>query len=232
MSVLITDSAETEGGMAEEGPLEPLVIIEAGDEMTSVSQRRGQSGGKPSLKEEGGNKHEDAAAATVCPEPAQAREEENKAEEGKNTDEGQNRRVTQQKEENVKENLEDNEEDVENQLPVDPECSASCQQQAEGTKSPEEDPQQVCGAFFWSVPDTFMTYSVGGFRWVVLFLLPCLFPVSSANPGLPRGAVRAAVHPAGGQAAQRPALLLQDGERGQEEEVPLRAQHHQTGQQR
>lgn len=226
--------------MAEEGPLEPLVIIEEGDETTSVSQRRGQSGpppsepsrgGEPSPKEEeGGNKHEDAAAAaTVRSEPARAREEENRAEEGENTDEEQKGRVTQQKGENVKENPEDDGEDVDNQLPVDPESS---EQQAGGTKSPEEDPQQVCGAFFCSVPDTCDIFYGGRFIWVVLFVLPCLFPVSLANPGLPRGAVRAAVHPAGGQAAQRPALLLQDGERGQEEEVPLRAQHHQTGQPR
>lgn len=162
--------------MAEVGLWEPLIIIETGDIMTSVSEGRGEnssiafdhnSGEKHTVK---GEEHKNEA--TKCSEhhknQSQATEEETEAEESKNTEEENNKCTSQevgQTHEKVNECLEDDGKVSKNQLQVDPECSTSCEQQPEGTNSPEEDAKQVCRPFFCSVSDI-----VRKFIFIVLFL--------------------------------------------------------------
>lgn len=146
--------------MAEEGLWEPLVIIETGDAVTSGDERRAESGsvafdhngdGERALKEE----EEEKEGATVCSQhhkqQPQATEEENKAEESKKTEEEESKNTTQQvgqTHEKETESLEDAGKVAGNQLREDTEFSASCEQQAEGRNSPEEDVKQVRGPFF------------------------------------------------------------------------------------
>lgn len=195
--------------MAEEGLWEPLVIIETGDIITSGSERRGESSsvafdhncdGKHTVKEEEEDQIEDSREATMCSEhhkqQSQATEEENKAEERKNTDEEQNKCTAQQvgqTHEKVNESLEDDGQVAKNQLQVDTECSTSCEQQAQGTNSTEEDAKQVCRPFFCSVAAISQYTREIQFHCpflscrCLIHVLLCPFPVSSVNSRLPRG---------------------------------------------
>lgn len=161
----LRDSTETEGEMAEEGLLEPLVIIETGDVETSGSSSvafEQSCDGEPTLKEEEAHtedKNDDTRGAALCSEQQktklQAREEEwgeKRAEERKNTGGGGNK-CASQTHEKVHESFENDEKVARNQLQVDTECSTSCEQPVEGTKSPAEDAKQVCGPDFCSDPD-------------------------------------------------------------------------------
>lgn len=157
--------------MAEEGLLDPLVIIEMGDVMTSVSESGSVAfehscDGEHNVKEEEErteDKNKDTRGATLSSEHqkqrSQAREEgweEKRAEESKSADEGQNKCASQQvgqTREKVNESLEDDEKVAINQLQVNAGCLTSCEQRAEGTKSPEEEAKQVCGHYFCTGPD-------------------------------------------------------------------------------
>lgn len=179
--------------MAEEGLLEPLVIIEAGDvapgASSPVASEHGRDG-EPTLKEEEARvegKRADATGAALCWEQqqpkSQAREGEwegKRAEESKNTAGGESR-CAPQTHDDVNESLEEDEKVAGDQLQVDAECLSSCEQPAEVTKSPAEDAKQVCGADFCSGP----------FRSALCprYLCCCLFSVSSVDSGLPRSAL-------------------------------------------
>lgn len=185
--MILTDGAETEGEMAEEGLWEPLVIIETGD-MMSASERRGESSSvasdhnrdaKHTLKEEEKDKNEDSREGTMCSEhhkeQSEATEEENEAEESKNTDEEQNECATQQvgqTHEKVPESLEDDGKVAKNQQQVDTECSTSCEPKAKGTNSPEEDAKQVCRPFFCPVSDISQYTLSGSSVSLSFFVLP------------------------------------------------------------
>lgn len=208
--------------MAEEGLWEPLVIIETGDAITSGSERRGECSsdafdhcdGKHTVKEEE-DKIEDGREASMCSEhhkQSQAIEEENKTEESNNTDEEQNKCATKQvgeTREKVNESLEDDGEVAKNQLQVDTERSTSCEQVQ---RSAEEDAKQVCTPFFSAQSLIFhnilcqeiCSVSLSFFcpAPYLIYVCLCLFLGSSFNSGLPRGTLRAALYPAGGQAAQ------------------------------
>lgn len=138
------------GEMAEEGLLEPLVIIETGDVETSGSSSvafEQSCDGEPTLKEEEAHmedKNDDTRGATLCIEEEWGGK---RAEESKNTGGGGNK-CASQTHEKVHESLENDEKVAINQLQVYTECSTSCEQPVEGTKSPEEDAKQVCGPDF------------------------------------------------------------------------------------
>lgn len=167
--LILTDSRGTEGEMAEEGLLDPLVIIEIGDVVTSVSESSltfdHSCDGEPNVKEEERteDKNKDTRGATLSSEhqkqQSQAKEEEwgeKRAEGSKNADEGQNKCASQevgQTHEKVNESLEDDEKVAINQLQVNAGCLTSCEQRVEGTKSPEEEAKQVCGPYFCTGPD-------------------------------------------------------------------------------
>eukprot|EP00066_Takifugu_rubripes_P014120 XP_011603386.1 PREDICTED: G-protein-signaling modulator 1-like [Takifugu rubripes] len=140
--------------MAEEGLLEPLVIIEPGDVETSGSSSvafEQSCDEEPTLKEEEAHmedKNDDTRGATLCSEQqktkSQAREEElgeKRAEESKNAGGGGDKSASQTHEK-VPESLENDEKVARNQLQVDTDCSTSCEQPVEGTRSPEEDAKQ------------------------------------------------------------------------------------------
>lgn len=161
----LADNTETKGEMAEEGLLEPLVIIETGDIETSGSSSvafEKSCDGDPTLKEEEVHmvdKNDDTRGTTLCSEQqktkSQAREEEwgeKRAEENKNRS-GEGNKCASQTHEKVHESLGNDEKVARNQLQVDTECSTSCEQPVERTKSPEEDAKQVCGPDFCSDPD-------------------------------------------------------------------------------
>lgn len=149
--------------MAEEGLLDPLVIIEMGDDVTSASESGSVAfdhscDGEHNAKEEEErteDKNKDTTGATLSSEHqkqrSQAREEESK-----NADEGQNECASQQvgqTHEKVDESLEDDKKVATNQPQVNAGCLTSCEQRAEGTKGPEEEAKQVCGPYFCTGPD-------------------------------------------------------------------------------
>lgn len=122
--------------------------------MTSGSGRRGECSsaasdhardGKHAAVEEGGD-GEDGAQATVGSErreqQSEATGEETQAGESKDTDEERAKCRAQQVGQ-AQERVEDDGELAKKQLQVDAERSGSREQQAEGTKSPEEDAKQV-----------------------------------------------------------------------------------------
>lgn len=162
MSGFDITGTETEAEMAEEGLWELLVIIETEDKMMSGSERRPENSSvafdhnsdrEHALKKEEEDKNEATVYSEHHKQQSQATEEENKAEESKNTEE-QSKNTTQQvrqSHEIVTESLEDHGKIAKNQLQEDTEFSASCEKQAEGTNSPEEDVKWVCEPFFCSL---------------------------------------------------------------------------------
>ncbi|CAF91498.1 unnamed protein product, partial [Tetraodon nigroviridis] len=141
--------------MAEEGLWEPLVIIEPGDITTSGSESTSAAfdpncDKRRTVKEEEKDKNGDSREAAVCSDQhkqqSRAAEEENKAEESKSAKEELSKSAAPQvgqTHENVNESLEDEGKGAKNQLQVDAECSTSCEQQAKGTNSLEEEAKQA-----------------------------------------------------------------------------------------
>lgn len=127
------DCADIKVEMSGEGLLDPLVIVEEGDEFQGVT-----SEGSPAKEEDLGNRREAAIGEEVAGQKGQNEGLGSASDRRNSSDEGQEEGKTAAEDVNIG-----------TSEAVKVERSESCERQLEGMKSQKEDPKKVSGRFLF-----------------------------------------------------------------------------------